>query len=112
MNREIEMDVMRVLADTDPMERDRISACFDSLCKFGNKLPWLNKDGLQRELDLLATEIVMVMERMSYHGFPVQCPFTLKELDQLRDLLVMRDSDSPSRFIIDLSPRSTDNDDE
>ena len=117
MNREIEMDVMRVLSTTEGFERDRICAGIDELCRFANKLPWLNKEGLQRQLDLLATEMQMVMSRMRYNGFPIKCPFTLPEIDELRELLVpntlriRRDSDSPNGFVIDLSaPPSTDTD--
>ncbi|MBR1734669.1 MAG: hypothetical protein IJ730_04385, partial [Alphaproteobacteria bacterium] len=74
------------MATMDGMDRDRLEVGVSRVCKFARQILWLNDEGLQRELDRLATEMLLVLDKMAHDNITILCPFTMYELDQLRSL--------------------------
>ena len=74
------------MATMDGMDRDRLEVGVSRVCKFARQILWLNDEGLQRELDRLATEMVLVLDKMTRENITIMCPFTMYELEQLRSL--------------------------
>ena len=67
--------------------RSDIARVTQEIKSFGEAIIWGTESSLQFRLDMLATQMRMVMRLMKDKGFRISCPFTEYEVDELQQML-------------------------
>ena len=87
MNRELLRHVMDLVARRDQGFRSDVARVAQELKTFGEAIIWANQQSAQFRLDMLATQMRMVIAYMRGKGYEITCPFSVYEVEEFRQMV-------------------------